>query len=201
MSQTHFQGRFEVEFKYQLTDRPAFLKALLAFNPEIMLEDNLEQDRYFDTQDDALARAGKSLAIRTMQPSGIQLWIVKGPESDRCEAVNINDADKAANMLLTMNYRQILVITKRRSIYFIGPFHVTLDHLAGIGDFAELAIMTDDEARLPEFRQQLLALADQLGLSPDAQEPRSYRTLHMQAITPHNQRMQLNDRQTRLAHL
>ncbi|MCF5861308.1 class IV adenylate cyclase [Aeromonas veronii] len=182
MSQAHFQGRFEVESKYQLTDRPAFLKALLALNPEIMLEDNLEQDRYFDTPDDALAQAGKSLAIRTMQPSGIQLWIVKGPEKDRCEAVNINDADKAVSMLLTMNYRQILVITKRRSIYFIGPFHVTLDHLAGIGDFAELAIMTDDEERLPAFRQQLLALADQLGLSPDAQEPRSYRTLHMQAI-------------------
>ncbi|WP_429226235.1 class IV adenylate cyclase [Aeromonas veronii] len=185
MSQAHFQGRFEVEFKYQLTDRPAFLKALLTLNPEIMLEDNLEQDRYFDTPDDALAQAGKSLAIRTMQPSGIQLWIVKGPETDRCEAVTINDADKAVSMLLTMNYRQILVITKRRSIYFIGPFHVTLDHLAGIGDFAELAIMTDDEERLPAFRQQLLALADQLGLSPDAQERRSYRTLYtryMQAI-------------------
>lgn len=185
MSQAHFQGRFEVEFKYQLTDRPAFLKALLALNPEIMLEDNLEQDRYFDTPDDALAQAGKSLAIRTMQPSGIQLWIVKGPEKDRCEAVTINDADKAVSMLLTMNYRQILVITKRRSIYFIGPFHVTLDHLTEIGDFAELAIMTDDEERLPAFRQQLLALADQLGLSPDAQEPRSYRTLYtryMQAI-------------------
>ncbi|MFM4972030.1 class IV adenylate cyclase [Aeromonas veronii] len=182
MSQAHFQGRFEVEFKYQLTDRPAFLKALLALNPEIMLEDNLEQDRYFDTPDDALAQAGKSLAIRTMQPSGIQLWIVKGPETDRCEAVNINNADKAVSMLLTMNYRQILEITKRRSIYFIGPFHVTLDHLDEIGDFAELAIMTDDEERLPAFRQQLLALADQLGLSPDAQEPRSYRTLYMQAI-------------------
>ena len=45
--------------------------------------------------------------------------------------------------------------------------------------------MTDDEERLPAFRQQLLALADQLGLSPDAQEPRSYRALYtryMQAI-------------------
>ncbi|MCF5883560.1 class IV adenylate cyclase [Aeromonas veronii] len=178
MSQAHFQGRFEVEFKYRLTDRPAFLKALLALNPEIMLEDNLEQDRYFDTPDDALAQAGKSLAIRTMQLSGIQLWIVKGPETDRCEAVTINDADKAVSMLLAMNYRQILVITKRRSIYFIGPFNVTLDHLAEIGDFAELAIMTDDEKRLPAFRQQLLALADQLGLSPDAQELHSYRTLY-----------------------
>ncbi|MFE8730113.1 class IV adenylate cyclase, partial [Aeromonas hydrophila] len=97
-----------------------FIQALLALNPEIMLENNLERDRYFDTPDGALARAGKSLAIRTMEPSGIQLWIVKGPETDRCEAVNISDADKAANMLLTMGYRQILEITKQRSIYFLG---------------------------------------------------------------------------------
>ena len=182
MSQTHFQGRFEVEFKYRLADRARFLAALLALNPEIMLEDNQEQDHYFDTPDEALAREGKSLVIRTMHPSGIQLWIVKGPGADRCEAVNISDADNATSMLHTMNYLQLLEINKRRSIYFVGPCHVTLDHLAGIGDFAELAIMTDDETRLPDFRQQLLMLADQLGLSPDTQEHRSYRTLCKQQM-------------------
>jgi adenylate cyclase class 2 len=133
----------------------------------------------------AAARAEKSQIIRTKSPSGIRLWIVKGPGPDRCEAVNITDADKAISMVRTLGYQQVLTIDKRRSIYFLGPFHLTLDSLAGIGDFAELAIMTDDEERLPAFRQQLLALADQLGLSPDAQEPRSYRPLYtryMQAI-------------------
>ncbi|MFB2849881.1 class IV adenylate cyclase [Aeromonas veronii] len=191
MSQAHFQGRFEVEFKYQLTDRPAFLKALLALNPEIMLEDNLEQDRYFDTPDDALAQAGKSLAIRTIQPSGIQLWIVKGPEKDRCEAVTINDADKAVSMLLTMNYRQILVITKRRSIYFIGPFHVTLDHLAEIGDFAELASNCSRWQISWDFLPMRRSLAPTEPCTPGT----------CRQYTQHNQRMQLNDRQTRLAHL
>ncbi len=113
--------------------------------------------------------------IRTMQPSGIKLWIVKGPERDRCEAVNITDADKAASMLQTLGYQQVLAISKRRSIYFVGPFHVTLDHLDGLGDFAELAIMTDDEDRLEEYRAELEHLAIKLGLKQ--REYRSYKEL------------------------
>nr|WP_277907375.1 class IV adenylate cyclase [Aeromonas salmonicida] len=122
-----------------------------------------------------MATEGKSLVIRTMQPSGIKLWIVKGPERDRCEAVNITDADKAASMLQTLGYQQVLAISKRRSIYFVGPFHVTLDHLDGLGDFAELAIMTDDEDRLEEYRAELEHLAIKLGLKQ--REYRSYKEL------------------------
>lgn len=54
---THFQGRFEVEFKYRLTDSAAFVHTLTALSPEVMVADNHEQDCYFDTADGALARA------------------------------------------------------------------------------------------------------------------------------------------------
>lgn len=172
---THFQGRFEVEFKYRLTDRAAFLNALEALNPEVMVEDNHERDCYFDTPQRLLAEQGKSLVIRTMQPSGIRLWIVKGPGADRCEAVNITDADKAISMLHNLGYQQVLTLTKRRSIYFVGPFHLTLDHLDGLGDFAELAIMTDEEDRLEEYRAELEHLAIKLGLQQ--REHRSYKNL------------------------
>ncbi|HAU4897848.1 class IV adenylate cyclase [Aeromonas hydrophila] len=175
MSAQHFQGRFEVEFKYRLGDVEAFTTALAALNPEVMLERNQEQDTYFDTPGRSLSAAGKSLLIRAMQPSGIRLWIVKGPEPDRCEAVNITDADKAISMLHTLGYQPILTLRKVRSIYFVGPFHVTLDHLAGLGDFAELAIMTDDEDRLLEYRHALEALASTLGLKQ--REHRSYKAL------------------------
>lgn len=53
---THFQGRFEVEFKYRLTDSAAFVHTLTALSPEVMVADNHEQDCYFDTADGALAR-------------------------------------------------------------------------------------------------------------------------------------------------
>lgn len=146
MSAQHFQGRFEVEFKYRLGDVETFATALAALNPEVMLERNQEQDTYFDTPDRSLS-----------------------------EAVNITDADKAISMLHTLGYQPILTLRKVRSIYFVGPFHVTLDHLAGLGDFAELAIMTDDEERLVEYRHALEALASTLGLKQ--REHRSYKEL------------------------
>ena len=80
-------------------------------------------------------------------------------------------------------------ISKRRSIYFVGPFHVTLDHLDGLGDFAELAIMTDDETLLPSYRQQLQDLATRLGLSSRQLETRSYRTLCEQSLTLNSERL------------
>lgn len=173
----HFSGKFEVELKYRLLDRDAFFAVLQTRNPEVMLEDNLEHDCYFDLASHSLISEHKSLCIREMQPSGIMLWILKGPEKDRCEAVNITDATKAKSMLHTLGYECVLEIKKRRSIYFLGKFHLTLDHLDGLGDFAELAIMTDDEALLPEFEAQLLQLATDLGLCEAQRELLSYRQL------------------------
>ena len=173
----HFSGKFEVELKYRLLDRDAFFAVLQTRNPEVMLEDNLEHDCYFDLASHSLISEHKSLCIREMQPSGIMLWIVKGPEKDRCEAVNITDATKAKSMLHTLGYECVLEIKKRRSIYFLGKFHLTLDHLDGLGDFAELAIMTDDETLLPEFEAQLLQLATDLGLCEAQRELLSYRQL------------------------
>ncbi|MGI2096579.1 class IV adenylate cyclase [Shewanella glacialipiscicola] len=173
----HFSGKFEVELKYRLLDRDAFFAVLQTRNPEVMLEDNLEHDCYFDLASHSLISEHKSLCIREMQPSGIMLWIVKGPEKDRCEAVNITDATKAKSMLHTLGYECVLEIKKRRSIYFLDKFHLTLDNLDGLGDFAELAIMTDDETLLPEFEAQLLQLATDLGLCEAQRELLSYRQL------------------------
>jgi len=173
----HFKGRYEVEFKYRLPSRVQFLSRLKSMSLEIMLEDNLEHDSYFDLPGGELKSQNKSVCIRNMQPSGIKLWIVKGPEADRCEAVNITDVEKACSMLQTMGFTRVLEMKKTRSIYFLGEFHATVDHLEGIGDFAELAIMTDDEHKLAQYREQLLELAATLGLDATQLETRSYREL------------------------
>lgn len=173
----HFKGKFEVELKYRLLDREIFWARLHAKSPEVMLEDNLEHDCYFDSPSASLTSENKSLCIREMQPAGIMLWIVKGPEKDSCEAVNITDANKAKSMLRTLGYQCVLEINKRRSVYFLGKFHLTIDRLEGLGDFAELAIMTDEEAMLPVYESQLLALAAELGLTESQREFLSYRQL------------------------
>ena len=179
----HFKGKFEVELKYRLKSKSQFLTILNSMTYEVMLEDNLESDCYFDTSEQVLLAENKSLCIREMEPSGIKLWIVKGPEADRCEATNITDANKAKSMLNTMGYHVVLTMKKTRSIYFVGKFHITVDNLNGLGDFAEFAIMTDDESLLESYRSELIALASKFGLSSADLEHRSYRKMYTESLT------------------
>lgn len=178
--QQHFQGKYEVELKYRLTNKTEFLNKLKSLPHEVMLENNQEFDCYFDYPPQlgvSLKQQKKSICIREMQPSGIKLWIVKGPEEDRCEAVDISDATKAKSMLTNMGFEPVLEMRKTRSIYFIGKFHITVDHLQGLGDFAELAIMTDDEQLLAQYEQELTQLANELGLTSTQRQTQSYRRM------------------------
>uniref|UniRef100_A6VW80 Putative adenylyl cyclase CyaB n=1 Tax=Marinomonas sp. (strain MWYL1) TaxID=400668 RepID=A6VW80_MARMS len=180
MSQEHFQGRFEVELKYRLQSKADFMQTLSRIPHEIMLQDNIESDWHFDTSDGELAAQSKSVSIRIMEPSGIKLWIVKGPEPDRCEATNITNASNAMSMLKTMGYEVVLKTKKVRSIYFIDKFHITVDTLEGIGDFAEFAIMTDDESMLSTYKVELEELAQRFGLTSSALQTQSYKQMFME---------------------
>jgi len=173
----HFDGKFEVEFKYRLNSKADFLNALMRLNPEIRLEDNTEIDWFYDKPNHELAQQSKSVSIREMQPSGIMLWIVKGPEADRCEAVNISNVKRAKSMLELMGFNHTMTLEKTRSMYFINEFHVTLDYLEGLGDFAEFAIMTHDESKLEQYKLQLKQLASQCHLDDSALEHRSYKQM------------------------
>lgn len=177
MSNDHFQGKYEVELKYRLLSKSEFLDILNQIPHEVMLEDNIERDWYFDFPDKTLKAENKSLCIRTMEPSGINLWIVKGPEPDRCEATNITNAKNAVSMLETIGYEVVLKAEKVRSIYFVGEFHITVDSLAGIGDFAEFAVMTDDDALLSRYKSELEALALKFGLTQTALQTKSYKQM------------------------
>ncbi|YCO05207.1 class IV adenylate cyclase [Vibrio sp. VNB-15] len=176
-AEDHFQGQFEVELKYRVKDKPTFLTALSSLQHEVMFEENQESDWFYDTPDLKLTKENKSLIIREIEPSGIKLWIVKGPEEDRCEATDITKSHAAKSMLENMGYGIVLHTKKMRSIYFVGEFHITLDHLEGIGYFAEFAIMTDDESALGRYKQKLEALAAMFGLDASNKELRSYKQM------------------------
>ncbi len=183
MNHNHFEGKFEVELKYRLPSKDKFLSILKQMDYEIMLEDNIDSDYYFDFSNHSLRIENKSVCVREMKPSGIKLWIVKGPGKDRCEAVNITDVCKAKSMLETMGFTPVLHMEKNRSIYFIDQYHITLDHIDGLGYFAEFAIMTDDESMLEDFKNQLVKLALKFGLSEQHLEFKSYRELYTEMVT------------------
>ncbi|EGU44350.1 putative adenylyl cyclase CyaB [Vibrio ichthyoenteri ATCC 700023] len=183
MSHEHFKGKYEVELKYRVACPQDFHTALQHIEHEVMVFENAETDWYFDTPQQTLKAQNKTISIREMEPSGIKLWIVKGPEADRCEATNITNSIAAKSMLENMGYQVRVITQKIRSIYFVGAFHITFDYLPNIGHFAEFAIMTDDEAALDRYRDQLHKLAAKFGLNDQHLETHSYLALFEQLST------------------
>lgn len=173
----HFVGKYEVEYKYRVESHQSVLATLQALGASVFVEQNRERDIYFERGDKELAQQGVSMSVRVMKPSGIKLWIVKGPGNDRCEAVNVESVSKTCSMLETLGYHPAFTIEKSRSIYFLEQFHVTLDVVSELGCFVEIAVMTDEAELLEPLKEQCLQLSEKLGLGSDALEVNSYRAL------------------------
>ena len=173
----HFSGRFEVERKYAVAD-PERIRAHLESRGAVPFTlANSETDIFLDWPDGRLAAAGKQQVVRSMQPSNRVLWFIKGPQADECIATDMEDFDKALAMLASLGCVEIDRVEKHRDIWFLGDFHVTLDNVPGLGDFVELAVMTDDETSLSGWAAKIEALGAELGLTPDALQTRSYRAM------------------------
>ena len=173
----HFKGRYEVERKFRVDDLENIRSRLLDQGAVGFSIGNSETDSFFDLKDKRLAENNQFQILRQMSPSGRVLWISKGPGRDECVAMDLSDFDKARSMLLSLGYKETLQIRKQRDIYFIDEFHATLDQVAELGTFVELAVMSDNKSELPALRKRVQDMANQLGLQEYTEETSSYRQM------------------------
>lgn len=178
----HFQGKFEAELKYHLQSPKNFIHKLKKSGATLFTPENKETDWYMGHNNTEFLTPTISLCIRKMLPSGINLLIVKGPDLSQCEAVRIEDAEKTVSMFTTLGYHCILNYTKSREIYFLDKFHITIDKLDKLGSFAEFAIMTDDQSKLPLYTDQLRHLAAKFGFTEKDLEKNNYKTLMLNTL-------------------
>ena len=176
----HFVGKYEAEIKFNLPNPNSFLQRIINDKAKLFTENNTETDYFFDSENVQLSDKNISMSVREMTPSGIKLWIIKGPNPAECKAINIEDCQHVKNMLQTLGYQCNLTLTKTRSIFFLNDVHITIDNLADIGWFAEFAIMTDDINQLDELNQSLMALAISYGFTEELIEKRSYKQLFLE---------------------
>ncbi|MEQ8305899.1 MAG: class IV adenylate cyclase [Hoeflea sp.] len=173
----HFNGRYEVERKFRVDALERVREELAARGAAAFTLGNRETDIFLDMPDGRLAGTEQQQVLRVMQPSGRVLWICKGPGADRCVAMDLDNPDKALEMLTALGFEETGRLTKARDIYFIDDYHVTLDHLEGLGSFVEVAVMTDDADSLADWTERVEAFAFELGLDAASIENRSYRTM------------------------
>ncbi|WJV64083.1 class IV adenylate cyclase [Pectobacteriaceae bacterium CE70] len=173
----YFRGKYEVEVKFRIQDIVTFREGLFSQHPESYVFENKEYDIYYDSEENKLRHQNISMVLRRMAPSGIKLWIVKGPRTGLSEAVNVESFEITDSILRTLGYKPIFELNKTRSIYFLDTFNITMDYIESLGHYVEISCMTEDDSALDLLREKCQDCALRLGLLLDNIEHQSYRQL------------------------
>lgn len=174
---------FEVEVKYRSVDH-ARLRRLLVERGANEDPPAAQEDVYLAHPSRDFARTGEAFRLR--RDGDANRITYKGPKfpgpTKTREEIEIALAvgEEAFRDLLRLfehlGFRPVAAIRKQRVVFHLIPppraVEIALDHVHGLGDFAEIETIVRDESELPAAQAVVLALAAELGL--DQVEPRSY---------------------------
>ena len=150
----------EVEIKARAPDLSALEDKLRGMGAELVRE-VLEEDEYFNHPCRDFARTDEALRIRN---DGTLTY--KGPKVDKDtksrEEINlrIGSQEDARKLLLSLGFRPVLVVRKRRKYYRLEGLTVTLDSVDSLGDFVEVECIGEYEP----CREKVMRMAEELGL-------------------------------------
>lgn len=168
------EATVEAEVKAPLPDPDAF-RERLAENRARPAGSVRQVDHYFNHPNRSFAETDEALRVR--EQSGATRLTYKGPRLDketksRTELdVGIDDVDRLKAILEALGFEEVAMVVKDREMLTIEDVTVTIDDVEGLGTYAELEHVVEEDA-LDDAREELLTLADELGL--DELERRSY---------------------------
>jgi predicted adenylyl cyclase CyaB len=165
----------EIEIKFRL-DGPAEherLRVALRALGAAASPSRREVNRLFEDERGSLRAAGAVLRLRVLDDGPDGILTFKGAarfagavKSRRELETKVEDAAKLKQLLEALDYREVLLYTKRREAWHLGEVEVALDELV-FGHFCEIEGPHD----------QILALAQRLGLREEQAESAGYPAL------------------------
>ena len=172
----------EVEIKFSVADFGAVEHRLADRGARFGLVRH-EEDHYFNAPDRDFLRTDEVLRLRRIGAANFVTY--KGPKQERQTKtrpeieIPLAEGQEAAEdflqLLTHLKYRPVGVVRKQRHIYHLEvdgfPLEACLDEVEGLGRFAELEILAEEE-QLEPARAALLQTAAALGLTTP--ERRSY---------------------------
>lgn len=181
---------FEVEVKYRSVDHDRLRRLLIeAGGDEIHPVE--QEDLYLSHPSRDFAQTHEAFRLRRIGDDNRITYKgprFPGPTKTREEIeLPVERGERAfrdlARLFENLGFRPVAAVRKRRTAFHVSclphDIEVTLDRVEGLGDFAEIEAIADDEADLPSAQAAILKLAGTLGL--EQVEPRSYLRMILEA--------------------
>lgn len=127
-------------------------------------------------------------ALRLREENGKYQLTYKGPKissisKTRTEiTINVDDFNKTKQLLEYLGFKTFINITKTRETYKINESFISIDHVNGLGYYAELEKEVSDIKKVNETENELINLAKDLGLDLTKSTRKSYLELLLNKI-------------------
>ena len=79
--------------------------------------------------------------------------------------VDVNDRDRAEEILLALGFVKTMDIIKERRIYHYKGAEVCLDRVEGLGEYVEVEMQAENDSEVPGKRNELIAIIRELGVT------------------------------------
>ena len=140
-----------------------------------------QEDHYYDAPHRTFAETDEALRLRHERDDGSETTRItyKGPlveqgsKSREEFETAVEDAGTMDSILRKLGFEPAAIVEKRRSRYEYDGYTITLDTVAGLGEFVEIEIEIEAKTVAPA-RDGAIEILEALGVDPDEQIRTSY---------------------------
>lgn len=184
---------YEVELKVRAAHEP--VRTALAERGAEAGEHVVEEDTYYDAPHRAFEETDEALRVRRRTPRGdgdegtatTARLTYKGPLIEERSKTReefettVSDPDAVTSALDALGFSAAADIEKQRERFHVEGCTLTLDDVAGLGEFVEVEREVEVESEVAEARERAADLLRDLGLDPETQIRTSYLELVLDA--------------------
>lgn len=156
----------EVEAKFAVRD-PEGVRARLRQQGVRVERKRRERDVYYNAPDRDFGETDEALRVRyddagvTMTYKGPKIRVGSAKAREELN-LDVSSGEILEAILSRAGFRRTAVVTKVREFYEVGGATVTLDDVEGLGTFAEIEILTDENKE--DAADRIGAIAKELGV-------------------------------------
>ncbi len=163
----------EVEAKFRAGNLREVAERLSAMGA-VPLGNTTEVDVYYAHPCRDFAATDEALRVR-YAGNGAELTYKgprMGPGAKTRREVTVRVEGDVETLISSLGFDRVAVVRKRRALYAVGPYTVSLDEVEGLGTFVEIEAVVDGQGGLEAAVRGIEGLAARLGLAE--REERTY---------------------------
>ena len=167
----------EVEVKVSVEDPKQMERSIIELGATPIGID-VQADTYYNASHCDFGKTDEALRIRVQDDQAFLTY--KGPKMDDVSKtrkeiqVEIQDTESMGNILTSLGFSPVAIVTKKRKNFRIGDFYISLDEVRDLGHFMEVEITMKEPRNYREKVESIFKFMAKLDIKRESTIRKSY---------------------------